>query len=213
MKPHLQYLDLVNLLRSRGLSVTSEVDAVATLKRVGYYRLSGYFYPFREQSASGRGDAFVGGASFDDAVALYNFDERLRSVLAEGLSIIEVALGARIAHVLGSFDAEAHLDPEYLDATACAEPVKYQGVSMSAHDAWVARYEHLRAEARQEVYVRHHILNYNGQIPLWAAVQFLDFGCLLRLFNLMRPRTNEKSPRPLVCPTIELGNSQSNLGP
>lgn len=100
MKPHLQYPELVTLLRGRGLNVGSELNAVATLKRVGYYRLSGYLYPFRQIAEVGRGDRFVAGADFDSAVGLYDFDERLRSLLAEGLSIIEVALGARVAHVL-----------------------------------------------------------------------------------------------------------------
>jgi abortive infection bacteriophage resistance protein len=192
MKPHLQYLEIVTVLRDRGLHVESELNAVATLKRVGYYRLSGYLYPFREFSDGGRTDQFVSGASFDDAVSLYDFDERLRSLLAEGLSIIEVALGARVAHVLGALDPEAHLQRTYLDDLACAKTSSYQGEPMEAHDAWVERFGHLRSEAKEEAYVKHHILHHEGRIPLWAAVQFLDFGCLLRLYTLMKPKDQRK---------------------
>ena len=192
MKQHLQYPELVTRLRERGLSVRSDVDAVSTLKRVGYYRLSGYLYPFREQLENGRGDRYVPGASFDDGVALYDFDERLRSILGEGLSIVEVALGARLAHVLGSLDPEAHLMREHLDAAACSKPTVHQGREMDGHDAFVARYEHLRGEAKEEAYVKHHILNHDGHIPLWAAVQFFDFGCLLRLYNLARKKEQRK---------------------
>jgi abortive infection bacteriophage resistance protein len=192
MKPHLPYPDLVTLLRERDLEVASDVNAVATLKRVGYYRLSGYLYPFRQLTAEGRGDDFVTGASFEYAVQLYDFDERLRSTLAEGLSVVEVALGARVAHVLGALHPEAHLHRQFLDEAACAQPAKHQGDSMEAHDAWLARLEHLRSEAKEEAYVKHHILHHEGRIPLWAAVQFLDFGCLLRLYNLMKPRDQRK---------------------
>jgi abortive infection bacteriophage resistance protein len=91
MKPHLQYPALIASLRQRGLSIGSERDAVATLKRIGYYRFSGYLYPLRAFGPSGRSDHFVTGAQFSDAVDRYDFDQRLRSILAEALGVVEVA--------------------------------------------------------------------------------------------------------------------------
>src|SRR5690606_14671929 len=150
----------------------------ATLKRVGYYRLSGYLYPFRARSGAGRSDDFVAGTKLSYAVERYDFDQRLRSLLAEALSVIEVALGARVAHVLGAIDPEAHLDSSCLDAAECAKPEMFSGQPMSAHDAWLNRFDQLRREAKEEEYVKHHILNHGGHIPIWAAVQFMDFGCI-----------------------------------
>jgi abortive infection bacteriophage resistance protein len=66
MKPHLQYPALIASLRQRGLSIGSERDAVATLKRIGYYRFSGYLYPLRAFGPSGRSDDFVTGAQFSE---------------------------------------------------------------------------------------------------------------------------------------------------
>ena len=190
-----------------GSTIASELDAVATLKRVGYYRLSGYLYPLRAMGEHGREDAFVAGATFTDAVDRYDFDQRLRSLLAEALSVIEVALGARVAHVLGSLDPEAHLDRSNLDVDQCEREETFAGRRMEAHDAWLERYDHLRKEASQEEYVKHHILNYDGHIPIWAAVQFMDFGCILRLYTMMRAEINARSPRCLGSPTTRAAAS------
>jgi abortive infection bacteriophage resistance protein len=192
IKPHLQYPEVVEQLRGRGLEIGPESEAVATLKRVGYYRFSAYLYPYRAARPHGRDDNFVAGAKFSHAVDRYDFDQRLRSILAEALSVTEIALGARVAHVLGALDPQAHLDRVYLDASVCARQESFNGSVKDAHEAWLARYEHLRDGAKDEEYVKHHILQYGGRIPIWAAVQFMDFGCILRLYTMMRPREQRK---------------------
>lgn len=40
----------LDLLISRGLIVTDRMKALECLERIGYYRLSGYWYAFRERS-------------------------------------------------------------------------------------------------------------------------------------------------------------------
>lgn len=37
---------LINLLKSRGLQINDEAKAKETLQYIGYYRFSGYAYPF-----------------------------------------------------------------------------------------------------------------------------------------------------------------------
>jgi len=50
VKPWRSYEDQLALLVSRGLEVTDPPKAVECLRRIGYARLSGYWYPFRERS-------------------------------------------------------------------------------------------------------------------------------------------------------------------
>lgn len=40
----------IALLKSRGLSISDDAKAAEYLERIGYYRLSGYFYAMRELS-------------------------------------------------------------------------------------------------------------------------------------------------------------------
>lgn len=47
-KPHLPVSEQLKLLESRGMVVTDRPRALHCLERIGYYRLSGYWYPLRD---------------------------------------------------------------------------------------------------------------------------------------------------------------------
>ena len=44
--------DLINLLKSRGLVIYNDSKAINYIKRIGYYRLSAYFYPLLKNPKS-----------------------------------------------------------------------------------------------------------------------------------------------------------------
>ncbi|MFL0429924.1 hypothetical protein ACH0BA_05490 [Kocuria palustris] len=46
-KPFLPVSEQVELLRDRGMETGPSGEAEALLRRVGYYRLSAYWYPYR----------------------------------------------------------------------------------------------------------------------------------------------------------------------
>lgn len=93
-KPWRSVDDQVELLISRGMQVRSAEQAAGWLNVVGYYRMSGYWYPYRELVPEGRLDRFTPGATFDRVVAMR----------------------VRIGHTLGQRGAFAHEDPRHLDA-------------------------------------------------------------------------------------------------
>jgi abortive infection bacteriophage resistance protein len=199
VKTHLPYDEQLALIVSRGMAYSDRRVAMLALKRIGYYKLSAYTYPFRAPIASAqdsagrsRSDTFVPGSTLEDALKLYAFDEKLRMILLEGLNAVEVGLAVKIAYVLGKRAPMAHLEPAHLDLTRCDAEVSVSGTLMSAHDAWIGRYEKLKHDAIEEEYVKHHVNKYGGSVPIWAAIEFLDFGCLIRLFDLMRPEDTRK---------------------
>ncbi len=49
-KPFLRFAEQLQLLKARGLRVSDETTAMDYLRRIGYYRLSAYWYPFRDTS-------------------------------------------------------------------------------------------------------------------------------------------------------------------
>lgn len=94
-KPYLTFERQLDLLKSRGLEVTNEGVALEYLRRLGYYRLSGYWYPCRKlislpayQSKPirpQREDDFLPGSRFQDAVELYVFDKKLRLLILDAI--------------------------------------------------------------------------------------------------------------------------------
>ena len=196
MKPHLPYDKQLARMAERGLSYTDRSRAMAALRGIGYYRLSAYTYPFRRpgdrtdlEAGRQRNENFQEGAKLEDALHLYAFDEKLRTALLRALQTIEVGLSGKIGYVLGKRAADAHLHPGHLDEAVC-NVTNSDGVT--AHQKWVSRYEKLRSDAKQEEYVKHHVLHYAGEIPIWVATGFLDFGCLVRLYQLMKKQDRQK---------------------
>lgn len=159
-KPHLNYNDQVDLLVSRGMDVPERPRAVAALKRVGYYRLSAYTYPLRQPAIEGdarRSEQFVSGARFDDALALCDFDDRIRTTLLSGLQKLEIGMRVQLGYQLGKTDPFGHTTREHLDQGRCSSPpqtISAQQAGLDAHGAWLERYEQLRTEAKQEDYVK-----------------------------------------------------------
>ena len=81
-KPHLPYEDQVDLLTRRGLDCPDRDRALLWLKRIGYYRLSAYFIPFKD-AATG---SFRSGITFEQIIDLYKFDVDLRRLVLEALA-------------------------------------------------------------------------------------------------------------------------------
>lgn len=120
VKPWKSIHEQLEILRSRGLRIEDDDRAKRYLTRLGYYRLSGYWYPFRQfrnvdngQTAELRCDDFMEGSGFGDLVKLYVFDKKLRLLAQDALERIEMALRVDVAHLLGESDALAHENPDY----------------------------------------------------------------------------------------------------
>lgn len=95
-------------------------SAAQLLCEVGYYRLTGYLYPFRESETyvddEGRSrvrvlNQYRTGTSIGDAAALIDFDRRLRMLILDGIERIEISLRMRIGYVLGRRSAFPILSP------------------------------------------------------------------------------------------------------
>lgn len=75
VKPYKPQDQLIARLETRGMTVQREL-AAQWLAIVGYYRLSGYWYPYRRFAGPRRADAFVPGTSFQRVIALYESIEK-----------------------------------------------------------------------------------------------------------------------------------------
>ena len=90
----------IHILSERGMRVDADL-ARQWLRSVSYYRMSGYWYPYREQLESAprmpvRADTFVQGSTFTEVAGLYEFDRKLRTLVHDGIERIEIALRTRV---------------------------------------------------------------------------------------------------------------------
>lgn len=190
-KPHLNYSAQLNLLESRGIKLTDRASHIAALQHHGYYRLSAYFYPFRkpvtdEQNTSPfsfRSDEFEEGVQFQDAVNLALFDSRLRKTAFEGLEAIEIELRTKVAYHAGRVNPYIHLDRSSLDPKECAKLVGRK--QEENYKVWESKYNSLCEQAKSEDFIKHFNSKYDGRLPIWVAVEIMDFGGLVRLYGLL----------------------------
>ena len=181
-KIYKSYDEQVELLAGRGMNIHDRHWAASRLREVNYYRLSGYWYPFRMQRADGEGraDRFFPGSDLRDVVALYDFDARLRSAAFTALSPIELTIRARLGHELGKIDPLIHLLPDLLGPSA--RRPRSTAVSPK-YSMWRDQYAAELARSRED-FVDHHRRKYGGRLPIWAAVEILDWGKLTHLYGM-----------------------------
>lgn len=168
--------DQLALLHSRGMAISQPQRAKKALERFGYYRLSGYWYPFKQTNDDGTlSDQFVPDTHMSDAVDLYVFDKKLRLLALDALERIELALQVDVAYNFGRRDACAHLKPALL---------QQKFVKNGRYAKWEQRYRGFEDRSSKTAFVKHNKATY-GELPIWVAVQILDFGALSHLFEML----------------------------
>lgn len=171
----------LELLKSRGMVVKDEKKALGYLKSLGYYRLSGYLYSFRQiapHCPKTRLDQFIPNSQFEDVKALYMFDKKLRQLALDALERIEIALRVNIAYELGKYDPLVYQKSQYFEPHF-------------DHQKWLNKYQNLVNRDEENSFVKHNLEHY-GDLPIWAASEVWDFGTMSMLYKGMLAKDKER---------------------
>jgi abortive infection bacteriophage resistance protein len=187
-KPYRTIPDQLALIKGRGMGVTDDALAETYLNRIGYYRLSGYWYPYR-RSHSKDGiitvtDEFRVGTKFSEIVDLYVFDKKLRLLMMDVIERIEIAFRVQITLQLGKRGAQAHRDPGSLHRsfTTRADPLTGE----TEYQKWLLRQDRAFAGSKEE-FAKHFKAKYTGENPpIWIAAELWDFGSMSILYSGMK---------------------------
>jgi abortive infection bacteriophage resistance protein len=199
LKPYRTLEEQLAILKGRGLTVTDEAAALSQLSRIGYYRLSGYLYPFRKATLAQDPitrkflkiieDNFVPGTTFQHGLDLYVFDKRLRLLVLDALERIEVAVRVEIAYVLGVKDTFAHRNANVLHGNFAKKINARSG--RTGHQEWLEKYDERKKRSRED-FVEHFKQKYGFPLPIWVAIELWDFGLLSRFFAGMAVKDKER---------------------
>lgn len=172
IKPALSFHDQVTQLSTRGLVIGDTAAAEQKLANISYYRLSAYWYPFRQLTNGDISQSFRAGASFDDAVALYEFDRKLRTLLMDAIERVEIAVRTQVTYVMAHrYGAFAHTNPQNF----------HDGFS---HADWLTKID-TETSRSQEAFIEHYRDKYDGfpALPIWMLTEVLSLGTLSRLYH------------------------------
>lgn len=163
---------LIAQLIARRLQVDMPEKVKGYLKHIGYYRLSGYMYPFLKRDGT---DHFQDDTHFMRILGLYLFDKKLRAILLDMCERIEISVRTTICNVM----ALKHGPHWYLDNRHFR--------SYDHHQQFVQEVEEYCKDCH-DPFIRHYKSKYNDpQLPpIWMVVQTLTFGQVSRLFDNMK---------------------------
>lgn len=178
-KPALTHEQQVELLRQRGMEGDPAV-MLARLRVVNYYRLSGYWHPFRKRDPAQRGlrqDSFLPGTSSEQVWRRYVFDRRLRLLVLDAIERVEVAVRSRLAY------EHAH---RCGDPFACATtPTAMPGLTRDYREIFLKKTAE-QTDRRDEEFVAHFYDRYGSDhkhLPVWMAVELMPFGTTLTFYR------------------------------
>lgn len=195
-KPALSLQDQALQLQHRGLVVTDMARLVRYLNHIGYYRLSAYCLTYEVPPAAGqaRTHQFQDGTRFEQVLALYIFDRKLRLLVMEAIERCEVAVRTGWAHGMSMrHGAHAHMDSECFK-----DPWQHiQDLAKVAKDIHQSR----------ETFVEHYRKQYTIPLlpPIWAVVETMSLGSLSRWFaNSNSTDAKKEVSQSLGMPNIEV---------
>ena len=198
----------LKILERRGMIVTNRSRAKEMLRRIGYYRLSGYSHPFRKQNKNypittkaqkstkqpPLLNGFVDYTYFSDVIDLYIFDKQLRILCIDAIERIEIAVRVDVSYHLGKLDPIAHMDKKFLDQdeankkkkrnTKRGNKTRPRGKARTRYDLWKLKYSTSINRTNNPIFVEHNLSGY-GELPIWVATEVFDFGALSRLYEML----------------------------
>lgn len=179
-KPFLDLAGQIERLESRGLDVGDHANAERLLRQFGYYRLSGYWHPLRDNdfdvstSKVVYHETFKAGATLDQAISLAEFDRRLRLLFLSAIERIEVAMRVRLALLMGARDTFAHRDAaQFHSKFTTPDP----STGHSRLDNWLARVDDNERRSKER-FAKHIRTKYGLPLALWVSIEVWDFGML-----------------------------------
>ena len=173
-KKPLTIAEQIARLKQRGLIFDDESEATSYLFNISYYRLRAYTYPFQENGEDCDHNFTRKDIHFEDIIALYCFDRRLRSLIFNAIEKIEVAVRTKVVQVYAESTGNSHwYDDESLYRFG------YDDL-MDRIDADVNR--------SNEDFIKHYNSKYDNPSmpPSWMALEVVSFATLSRLFQSLR---------------------------
>lgn len=210
-KPHKKYSELVALLKERGMIIPDEHRAKRKLSQIGYYRLSGFWYPCRKGKVDENGsyvinaitglpereDNFQENTNFNDIIALYLFDKHLRQLMLDAIERVEIHIRSVIAHEVGRFDPLAYQKESFINPKLLVDKPDRKGIIRNYWEEWSQKQKELIDRSKEDCIVWHK--NNNRSIPFWVAIESWDFGVMSKYFTNLKGIYQNK-----ICERIEV---------
>ena len=191
VKKFLTYDEQIQHLLDAGLYIDDKISAKEVLSKVNYYRLINA-YSLDLYSQRNPADRYKPNVTFNQIYDLYKFDIDLRHVLSELLESFEIYFRTKLAYYIG----------ENLGPLGYLEKANFENEQY--HLSFMADFNREKDNQKKSPIVKHHNSTYNGEMPIWVAVEILSFGTISKLYSNMKRTDRTKIAK-------DLGTSETHL--
>lgn len=172
----------ISLLKSRGLLFKDEDRASHYLSNISYYRLRAYTFPFQDDLSTNH--SFKGKRYFEEIIAVYVFDRKLRLLVFNAIEKIEIAIRTKIIyHFSLCYGSHWHENSSlYINNTRFNRDINdlYREIDRST-----------------ETFISHYRKKYSSpEYPAsWMSLEVASMGLLSKLFSNLKNCKEKK----LIC--------------
>ncbi len=197
-KPHMSPNALLRKVQARGLGeISSSAEQLLffdALKRLGYYRLTGYFLAYQDTKSAIDPHKFLAGTTFKQVLELAEFDTAMRNLSLDALGKIEVALRTSIC----DFMCATYGTHWYQNASAFSIG-KMQGVLEEAanhldYDLAANRPYRQATNKDGHLFLQHYYAKYTkpAMPPAWMLREVASFGFWARTYEALQQKDQKR---------------------
>ncbi|MEP7197319.1 MAG: Abi family protein [Saprospiraceae bacterium] len=169
----------IDQLKNRGLIVSNEAEAEYFLQNISYYRLAGYWWPMQANKIT---HSFKPNSTFENIIAIYNFDRELRLYLFDVIERIEIGFRTKLIYHLS-----CEISPWWFeDSTNFKNEVEHTKTLMSIDR---------ELNQTKEVFIKEHYKKYLTETrrpPAWKSLEVASFGNISKLYGNLRSSKSSK---------------------
>lgn len=173
-KPFFTYTQHLDKLENEKNLIIEDRDyAESVLKRISYFSLiTGYKKLYRNPTTR----KFKDNTTFEEIVALYQFDENLRLLFLKHLLQFEHAMRSMLSYYFTQKHGE--MQSEYLST------LNYNNNPRNANTVvkLISKMRRIATNSTDYTYINHHRNKY-GNVPLWVLVKVLTFGNISAMYH------------------------------
>ncbi|RJP75016.1 MAG: Abi family protein [Desulfobacteraceae bacterium] len=185
------------------------------ISQIGYYRLSGFWYPCRKFKVDRncdnvkhpvtneqiRDDCFQENVNFNDIISLYLFDKNLRLLMLDAIERIEIQIRSIIAHEIGYHDPLGYLNKDFIKPEKCNSWQDRNGIQRNIWEEWKARHDKQISRSCEDCIVWHK--KKSKPLPFWVVVEAWDFGTVSIYFNILQKKYQNR-----IANRLNINNSK-----
>ena len=174
LKKPLTFEEQLDKLVAHGIVISDREKANDILKKVNYYRFTGYALQFRQDPSNSN---YVEGTTFETVYNIYKVDEILRDTFRRYIEKAEVYYRSLIAYGFSIAKCTKAPYDQHYDENNFYNKNGYKEV--------METFGKEKNYYKDSLIVKHHKIKYASKMPLWVIVELMSFSNMSKLYSSM----------------------------